>query len=472
MTTYKSIKYNISGADLTGIPTSAITSGTFADARIASSSVTQHVTATDLQPIKSDISALALREATNESSAAFNLPNQFIDTFATDTLGTKTDVKVQSGYVSSNSAILQYYFDPVSDYWQYTQSSSGVADGNSGGMTFVAVVKSANGSNWTYNGSAGGGLMNMATTATNSSHSMPYYAAFGIGNGSNNGETGVHTPGQSDCNTNATLGAAVNEWIWLVCRNTGTWDAGNTEIMYRAKSAGSFTTQADGHGGTANRGVAASGQGRLFRHASNGYTADQDNTHVAHMGFWNTELSDAQLNALFNSGNLFDWTTANGDYNAQSNLQEYFKIQEGSGTTLINSGNGGNASRVTGSGTWVADSSLDQGSTSATGTAIQAANTVGSAKTEVSGTMIYKDSSGTATLGTDLKIYFTCNGGTNWTEAASYNAITPVYATGIKQVRLGKTTCTSGTDIRYKAVWANQASGSKETQLHGIGINY
>ena len=108
----------------------------------------------------------------------------------------------------------------------------------------------------------------------------------------------------------------------------------------------------------------------------------------------------------------------------------------------------------------------------ATGTAIQAANTVGSAKTEVSGTMIYKDNAGTATLGTALKIYFTCNGGSNWTEAASYNAITPVYATGIKQVRLGETTCTSGTDIRYKAVWANQASGSKETQLHGIGINY
>ena len=118
---------------------------------------------------------------------------------------------------------------------------------------------------------------------------------------------------------------------------------------------------------------------------------------------------------------------------------------------------------------WYKEGSI---SASATGTAIQAANTVGSAKTEVSGTMIYKDSSGTATLGTDLKIYFTCNGGTNWTEAASYNAITPVYATGIKQVRLGKTTCTSGTDIRYKAVWANQASGSKETQLHGIGINY
>ena len=41
--------------------------------------------ATDLQPVKSDISALALREATNESSAAFNLPGQFIETFTDDT---------------------------------------------------------------------------------------------------------------------------------------------------------------------------------------------------------------------------------------------------------------------------------------------------------------------------------------------------------------------------------------------------
>jgi hypothetical protein len=110
--------------------------------------------------------------------------------------------------------------------------------------------------------------------------------------------------------------------------------------------------------------------------------------------------------------------------------------------------------------------------TSATGTIIQNTNTVGSAKTKVGGTILYKDLSGTATLGTDLKVYFTCNGGTNWTEASSYSAITPVYSTGVKQVRLGETTCTSGTDVRYKVEWANQASGSKETQLHGIGTNY
>ena len=43
-------------------------------------------------------------------------------------------------------------------------------------------------------------------------------------------------------------------------------------------------------------------------------------------------------------------------------------------------------------------------------------------------------------------------------------------------IKLGETTCTSGTDVRYKAVWANQVSRAfsspKETRLHGIGVNY
>ena len=39
-------------------------------------------------------------------------------------------------------------------------------------------------------------------------------------------------------------------------------------------------------------------------------------------------------------------------------------------------------------------------------------------------------------------------------------------------VRLAEQTVTSGTTPVMKAVWANQASGSKETQLHGWAMNY
>lgn len=106
----------------------------------------------------------------------------------------------------------------------------------------------------------------------------------------------------------------------------------------------------------------------------------------------------------------------------------------------------------------------------ATGTLISTAQTANAAQTKVSGVILYKNNAGTATLGTDLKIYFTCNGGTNWTETTPVAAGT--FSTGILMAKCPEVTCTSGTDVRYKAVWANQASGTKETQLHGVGMNY
>ena len=108
---------------------------------------------------------------------------------------------------------------------------------------------------------------------------------------------------------------------------------------------------------------------------------------------------------------------------------------------------------------------------SATGTLISDAQTASSSRTSCSGVIIYSDASGTATLGTDLKIYFTCNNGTNWTEASSYGTAT-TYSGTKKLVKLGATTCTAGTQVAMKAVWANQASGSKETRLEGWAVNY
>ena len=109
----------------------------------------------------------------------------------------------------------------------------------------------------------------------------------------------------------------------------------------------------------------------------------------------------------------------------------------------------------------------------ATGTMISTVNTASSSRTKVSGVLLYKDNAGTATLGTDLKVYFSCNNGTNWTELGASD-FTPGsdFSTGIKTSYLSEKTCTSGNQIKYKVEWANQAAGSKETQLHGIGVNY
>jgi hypothetical protein len=93
----------------------------------------------------------------------------------------------------------------------------------------------------------------------------------------------------------------------------------------------------------------------------------------------------------------------------------------------------------------------------ATGTLISDTQTAPAATTEVSGVILYKDNAGTATLGTHLKIYFTADNGSNWTEAASYGTAQTFSGT-TKQVKLGKTTVTSGTQVALKAVWANQVA--------------
>ena len=382
MTTYKSIKYNISGADITGLTaaqipnldTAKITTGSFADNRISSSSVLQHSPATDLQPVKSDISALALREATNENSAAFNLPNQFIETFTDDTnLGTETTGDRTGGYWATGT---------VTNYPVTTNIFAEAAFNTTAAYT---VSAGSNPAANCWDGSTSNFCIGMTT-----GFPQNFTIDFGSGKAYIINKIGIWD--YYDYN-----GPYFSSWTFSGSQNASSWTSLKTGGVLSPHNA----------------------------YAEYTYT----NTVAYRYYKMNVAASGGGYSELY-VRNVAGYNTTSG------------------GTDL--------------------------GAASATGTLIQSANAVGSAKTKVGGTFLYKDEEGTATLGNagDLAIYFTCNGGTNLTEAASYNAITPVYSTGIKQVRLGETTCTSGTDIRYKAVFANQASGSKETQLHGIAINY
>ena len=443
--------------------------GSIADARVPASAVTQHVTGYDDSAIRADISALALREATNETSAAFNLPNSFIDTFATDVLGTKTDVDVSNGYVTSvipagfasNSAALKTNLKHLYSFDNNVTDQLGNQNlVNVGGVSFNSSTKKLG----THSAYFDGG-----TTST-----------FSFDNGS--GAAGVpyfHTNNTNGSYPPAALSIAF--WMYWTPSN-GNWNM--VFDSYHSSTSGKrnyiFGTHDDSTASVHDKFAVWDGLDTNWGNSTDGGT--EANTATISHSTWTHVIASLTTTKkqVFLNGTLTSHTGTfgfgsdgtgnhlriggradNTAYQYKGYLDQFCiwdrEVTQTDANNLYNSGSGN---------LWTAET------ISATGTAIQAANTVGSAKTEVSGTMIYKDNAGTATLGTDLKIYFTCNGGSNWTEAASYNAITPVYATGIKQVRLGKTTCTSGTDIRYKAVWANQASGSKETQLHGIGINY
>jgi len=119
------------------------------------------------------------------------------------------------------------------------------------------------------------------------------------------------------------------------------------------------------------------------------------------------------------------------------------------------------------SGTFTPNQTLTQ---NATGTALGTTNVPTSGVTEVSGVFLNKDTSGATTLGTDVKAYFTADN-SNWTEATSY-ADAGTFSDTTKMIKLGKTTVTSGSDVRWKIVWANQSAGSKVSNIYGIGLNY
>jgi len=423
--------------DIPNLPTSKITSGTFAESFLTNAT-------TDLQPLKSDITALALREATNESSASFNLPNQHIDTFATDTLGTKTNTTVISGYVASVINTIptgtQLYLKSNSA----SNNSTTISDssGNNVPVSFEGNAKNIvdGGSNiigtsayWIDSGSD-----RVAVTTSNFSSR----ANFG---------TGAFTlSGYFRFNSVSGYRALITFGGWGNNTDYNGWSFihdNTNKLHFYARQGGStiISVKSD----------ALSLASDTWYHLA--VTRDGS----GNIKFWKNGTLAGTHNSQ--SGNIasFDDRNLQLGRNGDDSIVYSGRFDN----IIINKGYDLYTSNFTPPTTYYGLS------TNATGTIIQNTNTVGSSKTEVGGTFLYKNENGTATLGTDLKVYFSCNGGTQWTEASSYNAITPVYSTGISQVRLGKTTCTAGTNVLYKVEWANQ-SGSKTTQLHGIGTNY
>jgi len=451
----------VSGANLTNLPAANLT-GTIADARISASSVTQHATSFDDNNIINDISALALKINALQNATRYNTNSLFVETFQDENgIASKTNA-VRNGNEYMTTINSKNFYKPNQDRWLFSQSATNVA--TNGPCTFVAWMRSANGSNWTYNGSQGGGIMNLQTKDDTSK-----YLVYNIGYGSNNGKFGAHTPGVSDTNTTNAWSAPTNKWVMGVVRTGYNWSTGHVEIMHRAYDAGNFTTDADSNGGTANYGTLAFGTGKLFMHNSNSYTGDYDNTYIAHMGFWNVSLNGNQLDDLFNGGEIFDWNTNNGNYNASGNLQEYFKMDEGSGTTLTNSGNGGNATRSTGSGAWDSDGS-QIGSASATGNFISNTITAPSSTNKIGVLITYVDGFGAATVNTDLKVYLSADNGSNYTQVTLVNL--PNFATGVSMAVANDVNVTAGTQLKYKVEFANQSAGSKETRLTGVSLQY
>ena len=84
--------------------------------------------------------------------------------------------------------------------------------------------------------------------------------------------------------------------------------------------------------------------------------------------------------------------------------------------------------------------------------------------------VLYKNNEGTATLNTDLVAQVSANGGTNYSSATLVAGGT--FSSGINIAAVSGVSVTAGTAPKYKISFANQASASKETQVHGVALLY
>ena len=452
ITSSKIVDGTIVNADINDVAATKL-SGSIADARVPASAVTQHVTATDLTPVRQDILTLGLKQAVQENSTKFNLPNSAITKFEAD-----ADFNLAGSTTVGRNAS-EYLETAALGNTDATDGSTTVTDASG---TVTGSITATGSAAWqdTVGGTLGGSCgMYFGGDRSNSYFNIPNNNTFpfqiGSGNwtiemfvynvtaGTHDSLFGTNNAGASMFQI-ATNGTDNIRW-WGSSDSSG-WTLGNDNVIKNSIANGSW------------KHIAMSRVGADFR-------SWYDGTRITNTAIFNG-ASFVDDNADLRIGANANINVAYIGYIDQIRISDTVRY---SGTTItVPSGTSG----------YTVDSNtkLQIGSrysaltTNATGTALGTTNVPSSAVTDVSGVMLLKNAYGTNTLGTDVKIYFTADN-SNWTEATSY-ADAGTFSTGIKMIKLGKTTCTSGSDVRWKAVWANQSASSKEAHIYGIGLNY
>ena len=483
-----------SNGTIANLATGGLPNGSVNNADLAADVAT--ALAYDDSSLRRDLTTLALQTAVDTNRKAYNLQNSFIDQFEDDTgIGTETnaDRNTSGEYVATVGAptVQPWVSDSNTKLLMHFEGSNGANSGTGfDDSSGNASNNNSDGGAHIVSGIADGGTTYPRITTTGGQYKLGS-SAMQVWN--------AKSPGSGGITSQPALWFDNATWMTDLFKSTNSWtiefwfklgDGPSNGYPYRPFSIaasnsadntsphiGGFALQIENDGSTNYARISAykpDGSGNNFGVGSSSdspvstgtwyhYAAVRDGNvfrlyidgvqKATHTWTGNT-ITNFTSDLLINGTAYQHSGDDGGTYGSMDGFMDEFRISDNvrypSGTSFTPN-------------SWA--------STNATGTLISTANTASSSRTKVSGTVLYKNNAGTATLGTDFKVYFTCNGGTNWTEAASYTAGSD-FSTGIKTIYLGETTCTAGTDVRYKVEWANQASGSKETQLHGIGVNY
>ena len=405
--------------------------------------VTTHVTAYDDSKLRNDIATLALHSAIADNKAAYNLTNSFLDQFQDDTgIDAETTCdRSTSEYMSSitgdANTLLLLHCNGANDGSTFTNScTSGVTATAQGHIHTDTGEKKFGTASAQFDGTGDYLSLSESDLFEHGTDDFTYEAWLKTGQSAralfeNKGPTSgtangfaiflgdvvSGTSGKIELYNNSTLQASggsanTNSWVHFACVN----DSGTIRTYVGGVQVASATNNVSWGLGVGDNDIAIGRDGEMVQ---NGGGTGRD---------MNGYMDEIRISDICRYP---DGTT--------------FSVQT--------------------------EEHPDGGTTNAAGNFTSATQTAQGTVSKMSIVVLYKNNAGTATLDTDLVAQVSSNGGTNYTSAPLTAAGT--FSTGILMAKSNDITISNtSTAPKYKISFANQASGSKETQVHGVALLY
>ena len=407
---------DLDAAEIPNLPASKITSGTFADARIASSNVSQHATSFDDNKIVNDISTLAIRQASNENKGAYNSNSMSVDVFQ-DATGIDTTTNTTR---DTNEFISTFTVDA-----DLVVTAFEMGSGNSGVLS--------NGSSYTIDQSTGAiTIPNFSETSSETS-------------GVAGDRFGIKLDFGSEKTLTGSIGAELSNFRYAT--GGSNFHTGLNHLI--AKNASNSVVTPHPYSSVTKSGTQDSANGwyKWNNSDSNSNLDLSNNSELGHVvrGWYTGDSSNTKTI----DGNFSGSITARY-------LEVVMIITQGHPSTFKFRHNGSNVVR--------------EQTTNATGNFTGTTITAPSSVSSMGAIITYQDNAGTNALNTDIVLQLSADGGSNYTTATL--VAMPDFSSGIKMAKVNDLAVTAGTSLKYKISFANQASGSKEARIRGVSLQY